>query len=88
MFKEFEIEYKASTIMEMFKEFLEKEYKDLVSVMRVHPEDTTTARNATIDQAMARCCGVAFFMQNFADFEDVNKLYHEYWNKFWELKRQ
>ena len=76
--------FKAETIMEMFKEFLEQEYRDAIRSLK-HTEDLEITKREIVDKAMARCCGTAFFMQNFAEFEEVDKVYNEYWHKFWDL---
>ena len=79
-----EVKYSKSTIMEMFKEFLEKEYEETLRTLE-HRKDLEMTKREVVNQGMARCCGVAFFMQNFVDFEEVDKVYQEYWSKFWDL---
>ena len=80
------IKYSGEETVERFKEYLEWECKILDRVLELGPSHQD--RIAEINQTMARCCGVAFFMQNFAEFEIIDEIYHEYWNRLMNLKLQ
>lgn len=70
------------------RHYYQHEYRDTErAVARERAEEASfTALNDTVRCALSRCLGVAFFVQECGiEFEVIDKLYREFYEKFYKL---